>query len=127
MIYLPDTNIFIASAKGFSPEAEFLSKIINKKQVMISSVVAAEFLARASDQEQKTFEPFLSEFKILNIDIEIARTAAEYRKQSLKTKKVHLLDCFLAAQAKLHGLTLVTNNKADFPMKDIKIITPATI
>lgn len=124
MQYLPDTNVFIKAAKGYSAESAFLSKTIKRRQIMISSVVAAEFLAKASTAEQKTFEPLLSEFVILNVNIEIARIAAEYRKQSFKTKKAHLLDCFLAAQAKLNKLVLVTNDKSDFPMKDIKIILP---
>lgn len=54
----------------------------------------------------------------------VAKVAAEYRKQSFKTKRVHLLDCFLAAQAKINKLTLVTNNRSDFPMTDIKVVTP---
>lgn len=123
MQYLPDTNIFIRAAKGYSPESGFLSKTIRKRQVVISTVVAAEFLVKASNVEQKTFENLLSEFVIIGVDIEVAKLAAEYRKQSFKTKRVHLLDCFLAAQVKLKNLILVTNNKSDFPMKDIKIIT----
>lgn len=124
MQYLPDTNVFIKASKGYSTESTFLEKIIKRRQIIISSVVAAEFLAKASTQEQRAFENLLSEFVSLNIDIEVAKIAAEYRRQSFKTKRVHLLDCFLAAQAKLHNLTLVTNNKADFPMRDIKVAAP---
>lgn len=124
MQYLPDTNIFIMAAKGYLPQAKFLSTAIKKKQVMISSVVAGEFLAKANTEEEKSFEGLLSQFNIIPVSLEVARVAAKYRKDSLKNKRVHMLDCFLAAQAKLHNLTLVTHNKADFPMKDIKIITP---
>lgn len=124
MQYLPDTNIFIRAAKGYFPEAEFLSKAIKDKQIMISSIVIGEFLAKAGVKEEKTFENLLSGFSILIVDLEVARIAAKYRKRSLKTKRVYMLDCFLAAQAKLNNLILVTNNKADFPMKDIKIIAP---
>lgn len=124
MQYLIDTNIFIRAAKGYPPESGFLRKVIEKRQMMVSSVVATEFLARASGQELKTFEALLSEFVILGVDIEVAKEAARYRKESLKAKRAHLLDCFLAAQAKLNHLTLVTNNKIDFLMRDIKVITP---
>lgn len=124
MQYLPDTNIFIGAAKGYSSESEFLNKAIQKKQIMISVVVAAEFLTKAVLAEQEAFQRLLSEFAILNIDLASAKVAAEYRKTSFKTKRVHLLDCFLAAQAKINNLVLVTNNKTDFPMKDIKIISP---
>lgn len=124
MKYLPDTNIFIRAARGFSPELEFLHKIILKRQILISSIVVGEFLAKATGQEEKTFENLLNEFTVLSIDIEVAKIAAKYRKESLKVKRAQMLDCFLAAQAKTHKLVLVTNNKSDFPMKDVKIITP---
>lgn len=124
MQYLPDTNIFIKAAKGYSLESEFLSYAIKKKQIMISSIVAGEFLAKAEGQEEANFERLVSVFKKIIVDMDVARQAAKYRKESLKIKRAQMLDCFLAAQAKIHRLTLVTNNKADFPMKDIRIITP---
>lgn len=123
-MYLPDTNIFIKAAKGYSPESEFLSKTIRKRQIMISVVVAAEFLTKANTEEQAAFEALLSELMILSVDINVAKIAVEYRKESSKTKRIHLMDCFLAAQAKVNKLTLVTNDKSDFPMTDIKVITP---
>lgn len=124
MQYLPDTNIFIRAAKGYSSDSEFLNKAIHKRQIMISCIVVGEFLAKATSHEEKTFEDLLNTFTILSIDTKVAKVAAIYRKESLKIKRVQMLDCFLAAQAKLHNLTLVTNNKSDFPMRDIKIITP---
>jgi len=124
MKYLPDTNIFIGAAKGYLPEANFLSKAIEKEQIVISPIVVAEFLANADVMEEKSFEELISHFDILPINLNVAKLAAEYRKNSLKSTRVHLLDCFLAAQAKLNKLTLVTHNKADFPMKDIKVLSP---
>lgn len=124
MQYLPDTNIFIKAAKGYSPESEFLNKIIKKKQIIISAIVMGEFLAKATKQEEKAFDNLLSELEIIPVDSKVAKIAAKYRKESLKIKRVQMLDCFLAAQAKLHNLTLVTNNKSDFPMRDIKVISP---
>ena len=67
----------------------------------------------------------IREFKIVEIDEQTTRTAAKYRKQySQKSKRIFLIDCFLAAQAKVHNLILVTNNRPDFPMRDIKVIVP---
>lgn len=122
-MYLPDTNIFILGLKGHDPEARFLAKVIVKKELVISVVVMAEFLAKAEGEGQLGFLKLTESFKVLSIDQEVSKVAAQYRKQSFKTKRVHLLDCFLAAQAKLNDLTLVTNNKSDFPMQDIKVIS----
>lgn len=125
MFYLPDTNIFIEASKGNEPAASFLLKAINKKKLVISAVVVGEFLVKANQNEQENFEKLLLQFPALPVDGEIARLGAEFRKKLItKSKRVLLLDCFLAAQAKLNNLTLVTNDKSDFPIKGIKVITP---
>jgi len=123
-IFLPDTNIFILGFQQGTIEAEFLDEIISKGNLYISVVVVSEFLANADNSEIMNFEKLLNTFIVLPVDTEVAIQAAEYRRQSLKKKRSEMLDCFLAAQAKLNNLTLVTNDKSDFPMKDIKVITP---
>lgn len=123
-MYLPDTNIFILGLKGDDPEAAFLAKAISKKQLFISVITMAEFLAKAAGEGQIGFLKLVEKFKTLSINEEVAKKAAEYRKMSFKTKRAHLLDCFLAAQAKLNNLTVVTNDRSDFPMTDIKVVTP---
>lgn len=123
-MYLLDTNVFILGLRGEEPEANLLKKAIQNNKLVISSVVIGEFLSKVTEQEAESFYVLVDIFKVLSIDKEVAMVAAEYRKTSLKTKRIHLLDCFLAAQAKLDKLTLVTNNKSDFPMTDIKVITP---
>lgn len=122
--FLPDTNIFILGLRGNEPEATFLKKAIENKRLYISVVVIGEFLSKVKEQDVKVFDPLVNIFKVLPVDQKVARIAAQLRQESLKTKRAYLVDCFLAAQAKIHNLTLVTNNKSDFPMKDIKIISP---
>ena len=123
-MYLLDTNVFILGLRGEEPEANLLKKAIQNNKLVISSVVIGEFLSKVTEQEAEPFYALVDVFKVLSVNKEVAVVAAEYRKTSLKTKRIHLLDCFLAAQAKLNKLTLVTNNKSDFPMTDIKIISP---
>lgn len=124
MKYLPDTNIFIRALFGFKKEEAFLNKAFSKNEVAISVVVIGEFYAKSDAKEAETFERLVAVSPVLGIDLVTARVAADYRKQSLKQSRVQLLDCFLAAQAKLHHLTLVTGDKADFPMKDINVFSP---
>lgn len=121
--FLPDTNIFIRASKGFEKELTFLNQQIENGELIISVIVIGEFYPRASEGEKQIFDDLVDRFGVLGIDEEVAKTAGNYRQEFIrKSKKVFLLDCFLAAQAKLNNLTLVTNNKSDFPMKDIKII-----
>jgi predicted nucleic acid-binding protein len=124
-MFLLDTNILILGLAGQSPEADVLRKVIEKDSLVFSPIVVAEFLTNASDSEKKVFNLLLSRFALITVDEQVARAAAMYRKKfSEKKKKVFLLDCFLAASCKINKLTLITNNTADFPMKDIKILTP---
>lgn len=123
-MYLSDTNVFILGLKGNKKEARFLAKAISKNKLFISVAVVAEFLAKAEGEGRISFLTLMEKFPILGIDREVAEVAAEYRKLSLKTKRVLMIDCFLAAQAKINHLTLVTGDKTDFPMKDIKVISP---
>lgn len=124
-MYLPDTNVFILGFQEKTTESKFLAKAIATAQLYISVVVVGEFLAKANETEKKGFLQLMNVFEILPVDREVAQVAAEYRKQMIvKTKRIVLIDCFLAAQAKVYGLVFVTNNVSDFPMKDIKVIRP---
>ncbi len=123
-MYLLDTNVLINAIKAKEPDKSFLKKIISENLLCISVVSVGEFLSQASEEAEKKFNQLISAATILMIDLETAKVAAVYRKKFLKTRRVQLLDYFLAAQAKLNNLTLVTHNKADFPMKDIRTITP---
>lgn len=124
-MYLPDSNVLILAFKKQEPEAIFLRRQILKRSLAISVIVIAEFLVGANEEQKKKLDSLLREFGALDVNEKIAKAAAEYRTQYLrKSSRTFLLDCFLAAQAKIHNFTLVTNNKSDFPMKDIKIIHP---
>lgn len=123
-MYLIDTNVLILAIKGLEPDKSFLKKAISQKKVYLSVISVGEFLSQATVEAEEKLNELIVRFPSLHVNLEIAKLAASYRKKSLKQKRIQLLDCFLAAQAKLNNLTLVTNNKADFEVKDIKIIAP---
>lgn len=124
MRFLADTNVYIRALSGAEPDSGFLKKAVRDKALVLSPIVIAEFLPRALEEEREIIEELIRTFSVLSIDEETARIAAAYRKASLQTSKTKLLDCFLAAQAKQHNAVFVTNNREDFPMQDIKIISP---
>lgn len=123
-MYLLDTNVLILGIKGSEPDRTFLKKVISKKQLYLSVISVSEFLSQASEEAEEKFKALLINFPILSVDLETAKLVAEYRKKYLKKKRIQLLDYFIAAQAKLNNLTLVTGNISDFPMKDVKVIAP---
>lgn len=123
-MYLVDTNILIPAIAQKEPDYSFLQKIISKNQLYLSVICIGEYLSKATVEEESEIDKLVQNFPPLSVDLNIARLAASYRKKFWKAKRILLLDYFLAAQAKLNDLTLVTHNKSDFPMRNIKIITP---
>lgn len=123
-MFLLDSNIIILALKHQSKEQKLLEKVVKDQQLFISVISIGEILVKTSKKEEKVFNGLVDVANILPLDEESARIAAKYRKKYLKKSRTKLLDYFIAAQAKLHKLTLVTNNKVDFPMKDIKIVSP---
>lgn len=124
MYYLIDTNVLILALKSIEPDKTFLKKAISQKRLYVSVISAGEFLSQATREAEEKFNKLIARFPVLSVDLEVARVAASFRKEFLKERRIQLLDYFLAAQAKLNNLVLVTHNKPDFPMKDIKVISP---
>jgi predicted nucleic acid-binding protein len=125
--FLIDTNVLIRCIEGIEPDATFMKQAISKNALVFSVIVIAEFLTKASQREQGVLNDFLQTFSALAIDERVARKAGKYRSDAGKSKRIHLLDFFLAAQAHQHGYTLVTNNTKDFPMKDIRVVRPGEV
>lgn len=118
-----DTNLLILALAGENPYADYVKKLVKQDRLVLSVIVVAEFLVGANEDEAKVFESLLSRFGAAEIDVDVARMAAFYRKKFVKLKKkVYLPDCFLAAMCKLNGYHLATLNRKDYPMKDIKLI-----
>lgn len=124
MTYLPDTNILIHALAGKDPYQTSVRAWINKNQLVLSSIVIAEFLSNATPDESRSFQKLLTICRTLPVDAAVAQHAAGYRKQFVeKKKKVWLLDCLIAATCKVYDVTLVTADKRDYPMQDMLIIT----
>ncbi|MBI2641431.1 PIN domain-containing protein [Candidatus Roizmanbacteria bacterium] len=120
---LPDTNVLILGFKNEEPYASFLRKAITEKKLVFSSVVVAEYLVGATDDQEKVLNALTSQFKVLPVDLPVAQLGAFYRKKYIKRgKKLALPDCFIGATCKIYNLVLLTLDKKDFPMQDIEII-----
>ena len=100
---------------------------MEEKSLVLSSIVVAEFLSGATKDEEIAFRSLLENFEVLPVDSIVAQVGASYRKEfKTKEKKAWLSDCLVAATCKVFGVTLVTFDRKDYPMKDIEIISPLT-
>ena len=121
---LPDTNILIYAFSGLQPYANWLTKAIDERKLVLSAIVIAEFLSGATKKDEVSLKLLMDRFDILPIDGVIAQVAAEYKKKFYKkTKKVWLSDCLIAATCKVYGVTLATFDAKDYPFEDIDIKT----
>lgn len=120
-LYLPDTNIFIYAFHGEEPAAGHIKNWITSKNLLVSSIAAAEFLSGGDDRERDKFSAILDRLGTVPVDTAVARMASDYKRQFRGSKPgLRLPDALIAAMSKLYSATLVTNNPKDFPMDDIK-------
>lgn len=123
---LLDTNVIIDTFSGKEPLASHVRQWIESGSIALSAVSIGEIISKASKEEMEKLDLLVSKYGVLPIDDVVARIAGNYRKEfSRKEKRVFLMDCFIAATAKLYNLKLATRNVRDFPMKDIEVINPS--
>lgn len=123
--YLLDTNILLEVFSGKAPSASLVKLWIEEGKIAISAVTVAEILSKASTEEKEKLGLLISKFGVLPVDRVIAEIAGQYRQDfARKEKRVYLLDCFIAATAKLFNLKLITRNLKDYPMTDIEVLSP---
>ncbi len=123
--YLLDTNILLEAFWGKEPAARLVKNWITEGKITLCPIPVAEILSKATEEESEKIKILVRKFGVLPIDEKVAEIAGNYRFEfSRKTKKVYLLDCFMAAVAKKNNLTLLTHNVKDYPMKDIEVINP---
>lgn len=122
--YLLDTNVVIAYLHGIPPVCDLVQKWLLKRKVQISAITVGELFSKYQPEELVKIESLLEKIGCLPVDMIVAKVAGLYRQKFRIKKKLTLPDCLIAASSKLYGLTLVTANINDFPMKDIKVLHP---
>ena len=117
--YLLDTNIIIYVMKRKPLEA---LKVFNKNasRMAISTITLAELIygAEKSKQVEKnlnTIEDFISHLEVLPYDINATQHYGQIKAFLERSgKPIGVNDIHIAAHARSHGLTLVTNNLSKF-------------
>jgi len=119
---LADTNIWVAYFRGEEPIASEMAGLVVGEELVVSVVVMAEFLVGATKRERQEFEALVGEIGVIDVNWQIASLAADLRRKFLrKKKKVLLLDCLVAATAKLVGAELWTLDRKDFNFALVKM------
>jgi predicted nucleic acid-binding protein len=121
--YLLDTDIIIDVLNGKKDRPNLLRSLLAGGHLLACcSISVTEVYAGLRPGEEQKTSNFLHSLKYYSIDFSIARLAGtlkcEYRRNG---RNLNITDTTIAAVALQHDLPLITGNKKDFPMKDLRL------
>ena len=124
-IFLLDTTVIIDAIKDKRGRNEFLAGLLDQRNLLACcSINVTEIYAGMRSHEAQVTEAFLRSLKFYEVSWEIARLAGELKNAwAKKGSTLFLPDVTIAAVAITHGLTLLTDNRKDFPMPELQFLT----
>ena len=119
---LLDTDVLVDFLRGQSKAVAFINA--RSDRIVLSSIVVAELYAGVrGDAEQEALEDFISLFRVVPVNAEIAKAGGLYRREYGKSHGVGLSDAILAATAEAESADSKTLNVRHYPM--LQGLTPA--
>ncbi len=119
---LLDTDVLVDFLRGHSKAVAFVKA--RSARIILSSIVIAELYAGVKgDAEQAALEDFVSLFRVVPVNEEIAKAGGLYKRDYGKSHGVGLADAILAATAEAENAELKTLNTKHYPM--LKGLRPA--
>ena len=121
--YLLDSDILMDFFKKKEYAVDSLDKLLIQGTPVISILSITELRSGWTKEQAEQLLPKLYDLvKVLNLNKKIVELAGKYRQEYKNTKGVLLpvVDTLIASTAILEKCQLVTRNKKDFPMKEIK-------
>ena len=112
---LLDTDVLVDFLRGHSKALAFVNA--KSDRIILSTIVVAELYAGVKGEaEQVVLEDFISLFRVIRVDAEIAKTGGLYKRDYAKSHGVGLADAILAATAEAENAELKTLNTKHYPM-----------
>jgi predicted nucleic acid-binding protein len=119
---LVDTDVLIHFLRGNDKAITFIDEF--SPHIILSSIVVAELYAGVKGaNELSVLDNFVSLFRVVPVDSEIAKAGGLYKRDFGKSHGVGLADAILAATASKENAELKTLNVKHYPM--IKGLRPA--
>jgi predicted nucleic acid-binding protein len=124
--FLLDTTVLISHLRGDEDVAvRVLSVLKGGHSLCTSCVNVAEIERGLRPTERRATQALLDRMEYLVTTKKAAEKAGRYQSDwGQKGETLHLADALVAGTARTHGAILVTENVADFPIKDVRIIRP---
>jgi predicted nucleic acid-binding protein len=119
---LLDTDILVDFLRGTNKAEAFISAQADR--IILSAIVVAELYAGVKGEaEREALDALVSLFRIVPVDVEIAKAGGLYKRDYGKSHGVGLADAILAATAEAWKAELKTLNIKHYPM--LKGLRPA--
>jgi hypothetical protein len=124
--YLLDTTVLVAHLRGDEEISQLMLDLVAAGHLLcVSCVNVAEVERGIRPKERRAATTLLDRLTFLSTTVEAAIRAGRYLAElSERGRTLHLADALVAATARVHGAVLVTDNVADFPMRDIRVMRP---
>ena len=112
---LLDTDVLVDFLRGHVKAVAFINA--HSDRIILSAVVVAELFAGAKGStEEGSLEEFVSLFRVVPVNVEIAKAGGLYKSKFGKSHGVGLADAILAATAEAENAELKTLNTKHYPM-----------
>jgi predicted nucleic acid-binding protein len=112
---LLDTDVLVDFFRGRSKAVAFINA--HSDRIILSAVVVAELFAGAKGSaEEGSLEEFVSLFRVVPVNVAIAKAGGLYKSKFGKSHGVGLADAILAATAEAENAELKTLNTKHYPM-----------
>ena len=123
--YLLDSDVIIWQLRGHAPTMSLLLELSEGGEHACSVISVFEVWCGVRPDERHGTLDYLRALSALGISRDVALKAAGYWRD-FRGKGITLgkADVLVAATAAVHDLTLVTYNRAHFPMTDLKLYAP---
>ena len=119
---LVDIDVLIDFLRGKDKAISFIDEL--SPRIILSPIVIAELYAGVKGTNELTvLDNFISSFRVVPIDSEIAKAGGLYKRDFGKSHGVGLADAILAATADKENAELKTLNVKHYPM--IRGLKPA--
>ena len=122
-VFLPDTNVLIDALNGRRDRRKLLHGLVAQGHALACcAITIAELYAGLHPHEAAPAEEFVSVMVWTDMSFAVARKAGELKYEwARKGKTLGAADTMIAATAMHYGLTLITDNRKDFPMPELAI------
>ncbi|HEY6392988.1 MAG TPA: type II toxin-antitoxin system VapC family toxin [Bryobacteraceae bacterium] len=121
--YLVDTSVIIDALNQKRGRWQLLGSMVAAgDDLAVSAVTVMEIYAGMRPHESRITQAFLSGLSHYEVDLELARYAGLLKNEwARQGRTISATDVLIAATALAHKLMLITDNRKDFPMKELAL------